>query len=89
MLRMFQALSIIERHTQDRQEQRINNPDRFDRKPTLGELALRQPPPQQYSYQCGNDKAQSPVSTHVDFEEKGDSMRSTSGRRSTSSNRGK
>lgn len=85
----MQAQNIIERHMHDREEQRINNPDRFDRKPTLGELALRHPPQQRYSFQDGSEKIPSPVGTQVAFEEKDDSVRSSSGRRSKNSNRGK
>ena len=44
---MFQAQSIINDHIEHRRMERVEEPMRFDRKPTLGELAVRRPPPPQ------------------------------------------
>ena len=40
-----QAYDIISDHIEHRRQERVENPGRFDRKPTLGELAVRRPPP--------------------------------------------
>lgn len=39
----IQAQSIISNHIEHRRHERLQDPDRFNRKPTLGELAVRQP----------------------------------------------
>lgn len=39
------AQHIINKHIEHRQQERVDNPNRFDKKPTLGELAIRRAPP--------------------------------------------
>ena len=39
-----QAQKIISNHLENRQRERMQDPDRFGMRPTLGELSLRQPP---------------------------------------------
>lgn len=41
------AQSIISDHIEHRRMERVEEPMRFDRKPTLGEMAVRRPPPPQ------------------------------------------
>jgi len=38
------AQHIINQHIEHRREERFENPERFDKKPTLGDLAIRHPP---------------------------------------------
>lgn len=45
-LSSFKAQKIINDHIQHRNLERLENPERFDVKPTLGEKCLRRPPPQ-------------------------------------------
>ena len=42
---ILQATDIINNHIEMRRSERIDEPQRFDRKPTLGELCPRRPPP--------------------------------------------
>ena len=43
-MRFNQAQDIINQHIEYRRQERTENPERFDRKPTLGELAPRSAP---------------------------------------------
>jgi hypothetical protein len=42
----FQSQKIINDHIEHRRQERYQNPDRFNVKPTLGEQCVRRPPPQ-------------------------------------------
>ena len=39
-----QAQHILNEHIEHRRQERVEDPARFDKKPTLGELAVRHPP---------------------------------------------
>uniref|UniRef100_H3ASK8 Spermatosis associated 4 n=1 Tax=Latimeria chalumnae TaxID=7897 RepID=H3ASK8_LATCH len=50
------AEAIISRHLRQRQQERLEEPKRFDIKPTLGELAVRFPTPSHLSQRLGEDR---------------------------------
>lgn len=45
-----QAHDVIRNHVEQRRADRLQDPDRFDIKPTIAEQALRRPPPQTTAY---------------------------------------
>lgn len=63
------AQAVIARHTQDRERQRIENADRFDRRPTLGELARRHPPPLRHVGGSMENVGSASPGSHVGFDE--------------------
>jgi len=48
---------VIRQHVDQRRMDRVQDPKRFDIKPTVGEKALRKPPPQSTAYDDHNDQA--------------------------------
>ena len=46
MLFLFQAQDLINRHIQHRQEDRMEDPDRFNIQPSIGMRCIRRPLPQ-------------------------------------------
>lgn len=54
------AQDIVNRHTEDRARARQTDPVRYGHKLTLGEQAIRQPPPPDYSYSFHTDDSLTP-----------------------------
>ncbi|KAF6034657.1 SPATA4 [Bugula neritina] len=51
----FKAHDVIRNHVEQRRIERLQNPERFDIKPTIAERAVRRPPPQTSAYDESSD----------------------------------
>jgi hypothetical protein len=50
------AQNIVNRHTENRSQARQQDPKRYGHRPTIGELAVRHPPPPEYSYSFNTEQ---------------------------------
>ncbi|KAM4709430.1 spermatogenesis-associated protein 4 [Discoglossus pictus] len=62
--------AVMELHLQQRQQERIDDPQRFDLKPSMGELAIRLPPDPEKSEEISSRDLPSPPSSSSDMRSK-------------------